>query len=269
MPGSLLTGGFSSSPQLGINRVEAEQLCVDYNGTVALYDASLHLPAGCICGLVGMNGAGKSTLFKALTGFVRPSRGRIRINGCSVREAQRHQSVAYVPQSEGIDSQFPVNVWDVVMMGRYGGMNMLRIPRSSDRVAVRDALKRVDLLDLVSRPISELSGGQRKRAFLARAIAQRADVLLLDEPFNGVDVRTEKLMSQLFLQFRDEGRTILISTHDLSHVREFCDLVVLINKTVLAYGETSEVFTPENLSMTFGGLPPDLLTGSDSILDQD
>lgn len=245
-------------------RIEADQLCVDYNGTVALYDASLHLPAGCICGLVGMNGAGKSTLFKALTGFVRPSRGRIRINGAPVAEAQRQQSVAYVPQSEGIDCQFPVSVWDVVMMGRYGAMNLLRIPRSSDRVAVRDALKRVDLFDLRSRPIGALSGGQRKRAFLARAIAQRADVLLLDEPFNGVDVRTEKLMAELFMQFREDGRTILISTHDLSHVREFCDLVVLINKTVLAYGETSEVFTPENLAMTFGGLPPDLLTGNSS-----
>ena len=131
-------------------------------------------------------------------------------------------------------------------------------------MAVRDALERVDLLDLCHRPIGTLSGGQRKRTFLARAIAQRADVFLLDEPFNGVDVRTEKLMAQLFLQFRDEGRTILISTHDLSHVRDFCDLVVLINKTVLAYGETSEIFTPENLAMTFGGLPPDLLTGNSS-----
>jgi len=245
-------------------RIEADQLCVDYNGTVALYDASLRLPEGCICGLVGMNGAGKSTLFKALTGFVRPSRGRIRINGATVAQAQRQQSVAYVPQNEGVDCQFPVSVWDVVMMGRYGSMNPLRIPRSSDRVAVRDALQRVDLFDLRHRPIGTLSGGQRKRTFLARAIAQRADVLLLDEPFNGVDVRTEKLMAQLFLNFRDEGRTILISTHDLSHVREFCDLVVLINKTVLAYGETSEVFTSENLSLTFGGLPPDLLTGNSS-----
>ena len=162
-------------------RIEADQLCVDYSGTVALYDASLRLPEGCICGLVGMNGAGKSTLFKALTGFVRPSRGRIRINGATVAQAQRQQAVAYVPQSEGIDCQFPVSVWDVVMMGRYGSMNPLRIPRSSDRVAVRDALQRVDLLDLRNRPIGTLSGGQRKRTFLARAIAQRADVLLLDE----------------------------------------------------------------------------------------
>ena len=245
-------------------RIEADRVCVYYNGTVALHDASLTLPAGRICGLVGMNGAGKSTLFKALTGFVRPSRGRIRINGLTVSEAQREQAVAYVPQSDGIDNNFPVSVWDVVMMGRYGAMNLLRIPRRVDRVAVREALSQVDLLEMRDRPIGALSGGQRKRAFLARAIAQGASVLLLDEPFNGVDVRTEKLMADLFLQFRDEGRTILISTHDLSHVREFCDLVVLINKTVLAYGETSEVFTPENLSLTFGGVRPDLLTGNSS-----
>ncbi len=242
-------------------RIEADQVCVDYNGTVALYDASLQLRAGVICGLVGMNGAGKSTFFKALMGFVRPSRGFIRINGLEVFTAQRAQAVAYVPQNEGIDCSFPVSVWDVVMMGRYGSMNFLRIPRESDKQAVKHALERVELLDLRSRPIGALSGGQRKRAFLARAIAQRASVLLLDEPFSGVDVRTEKLMSELFLQFRNEGRTILISTHDLSHVRDFCDLVVLINKTVLAYGETSEIFTPENLNMTFGGLSPDVLFG--------
>ena len=140
-------------------RIEVEQVCVDYNGTVALYDADLSLPAGCICGLVGMNGAGKTTLFKALTGFVRPSHGRIRINGLTVLAAQRDQAVAYVPQSEGIDCNFPISVWDVVMMGRYGSMNVLRWPRQSDRVAVRDALQRVDLLDLAQRPIGALSGG--------------------------------------------------------------------------------------------------------------
>ncbi len=252
----------------GPYRIEADQVCVDYNGTVALYDASLKVKPGSICGLVGMNGAGKSTFFKALMGFVRPSRGKIKINGVPVSKAQGDQAVAYVPQSEGIDCSFPVSVWDVVMMGLYGSMNFLRIPRESDRRAVWHALERVDLIDLRKRPIGTLSGGQRKRTFLARAIAQRASVLLLDEPFSGVDVPTEKLMSELFLQFRQEGRTILISTHDLSHVRDFCDLVVLINKTVLAYGETSEVFTSENLNMTFGGLPPDPLFGSTS-LDKD
>tara|TARA_Y100001968_G_scaffold187355_1_gene171765 strand:+ start:36549 stop:37346 length:798 start_codon:yes stop_codon:yes gene_type:complete len=243
-------------------RIEADQVCVDYNGTVALYDASLKVKAGSICGLVGMNGAGKSTFFKALMGFIRPSRGKIKINGVPVAHAQCDQEVAYVPQNEGIDCSFPVSVWDVVMMGRYGSMNFLRIPRESDRRAVWHALDRVNLLDLRRRPIGDLSGGQRKRTFLARAIAQRSSVLLLDEPFSGVDVPTEKLMAELFLQFRQEGRTILISTHDLSHVRDFCDLVVLINKTVLAYGDTSEVFTRENLSMTFGGMPPDPLFGS-------
>tara|TARA_Y100001968_G_scaffold332627_1_gene391549 strand:- start:1208 stop:1990 length:783 start_codon:yes stop_codon:yes gene_type:complete len=251
-------------PDSGFLRIEAEEICVDYNGTVALYDASLKVRDGSICGLVGMNGAGKSTFFKALMGFVRPSRGKIKINGVAVARAQRDQAVAYVPQSEGVDCSFPVSVWDVVMMGRYGSMNFLRIPRESDRRAVWHALERVDLIDLRRRPIGSLSGGQRKRTFLARAIAQRASVLLLDEPFSGVDVPTEKLMSELFLQFRQEGRTILISTHDLSHVRDFCDLVVLINKTVLAYGQTSEVFTSENLSMTFGGLPPNPLFGSTS-----
>ncbi|AAQ00104.1 MULTISPECIES: metal ABC transporter ATP-binding protein [Prochlorococcus] len=242
-------------------RIDADQVCVDYNGNLALYDASLKLQPGCICGLVGMNGAGKTTFFKALMGFVRPSRGRILINGCSVSTAQKDQAVAYVPQNEGVDCSFPVSVWDVVMMGRYGSMNFLRVPRESDHIAVFDALERVDLIDFRNRPIGALSGGQRKRAFVARAIAQRASVLLLDEPFAGVDIRTEKLMADLFLQLRQDGRSILISTHDLSHVRNFCDVVVLINKTVLAYGNTSDVFTSENLSMTFGGMKSDPISG--------
>ena len=255
---------FSIDSKSNFFRIEADQICVDYNGTVALYDATLKVRPGSICGIVGMNGAGKSTFFKALMGFVRPSRGRIKINGLEVPKAQSEQAVAYVPQSEEVDCSFPVSVWDVVMMGLYGSMNILRIPRESDKRTVWDALKRVDLLDLRMRPIGTLSGGQRKRTFLARAIAQRSSVLLLDEPFTGVDVPTEKLMAELFLQFRQEGRSILISTHDLGHVRDFCDLVVLINKTVLAYGETSEVFTKENISKTFGGLPPDPLFGTAS-----
>jgi len=141
-----------------------------------------------------------------------------------------------------------------VMMGRYGAMNLLRIPRPVDREAVKEALDRVELWPLRDRQIGALSGGQRKRSFLARALAQGASVMLLDEPFNGVDIRTEKLMIELFEQFRREGRTLMISTHDLSHVTGFCDQVVLINKTVLAYGETASVLTSENLALTFGGL---------------
>ena len=153
-------------------RIDAENICVDYNGKVALYDANLRLKPGQICGLVGMNGAGKTTFFNALTGFVNISKGKIRINGESVRSAKKDQSIAYVPQNEGIDSQIPVNVWDVVMMGRYGSMNIFRSPRESDLQAVKDAIERVDLTDHLSTPIGNLSGGQRKRTFLARAIAQ-------------------------------------------------------------------------------------------------
>jgi manganese transport system ATP-binding protein len=240
--------------QPGIERISVRNLCVDYHGVVAVHDATLHLDAGTICALVGMNGAGKSTLFKALMGFVRPSAGTIAIDGQPLRQARRHQAVAYVPQTESVDWNFPVNVYDVVMMGRYGAMNLLRIPRPADREAVREALERVELWPLRHRQIGALSGGQRKRAFLARALAQGASVMLLDEPFNGVDIRTEKLMIELFQQFRREGRTLMIATHDLSHVTGFCDQVVLINKTVLAYGETSSVFTRENLALTFGGL---------------
>ena len=184
-------------------RIEAENICVDYHGKVALYDANLRLKPGQICGLVGMNGAGKTTFFNALTGFVNISKGKIRINGESLRIAQQDQAIAYVPQNEGIDSQFPVSVWDVVMMGRYGSMNILRSQRESDIQAVKDAIERVDLMELSSTPIGNLSGGQRKRTFLARAIAQRASILLLDEPFAGVDIRTEKLISELFIQFKN------------------------------------------------------------------
>ncbi|MCT0229416.1 metal ABC transporter ATP-binding protein [Synechococcus sp. CS-1324] len=233
-------------------RISVQHLSVDYHGLVALYDASLQVKAASICGLVGMNGAGKSTLIKALMGFVQPSYGTIAINGHSLRQARRDHAVAYVPQAESVDWNFPISVADVVMMGRYGSMNLLRIPRRSDHQAVRDSLERVELWPLNQRQIGELSGGQRKRAFLARALAQGASVLLLDEPFAGVDIRTEKLMIELFQQFRREGRTLLISTHDMAHVTGFCDQVVLINKTVLAYGETSEVFTQENLARTFG-----------------
>lgn len=237
----------------GLERISVRNLCVDYHGVVAVHDASLHLNAGTICALVGMNGAGKSTLFKALMGFVRPSAGTIRIDGQSLRQARRSRAVAYVPQTESVDWNFPVNVYEVVMMGRYGAMNILRIPRPADREAVQEALERVELWPLRHRQIGALSGGQRKRAFVARALAQGASVMLLDEPFAGVDIRTEKLMIELFQQFRRDGRTLMISTHDLSHVTTFCDQVVLINKTVLAYGDTAAVFTTENLALTFGG----------------
>jgi manganese transport system ATP-binding protein len=233
--------------------IEVDNVTVTYNGKVALHGANLLLVSGSISGLVGMNGSGKSTLFKAIMGFVKPTTGQVLINGMPIRLVQKKNIVAYVPQSEEVDWNFPVSVWDVVMMGRYGYMNVLRIPSATDRRIVAESLERVQMTEFQNRQIGELSGGQKKRAFLARALAQQGTVMLLDEPFTGVDVKTEKTMIELLIELRELGHTILISTHDLTSVATFCDQVVLINRTILAYGPTAEVFTEENLTRTFGG----------------
>ena len=233
--------------------IDIENVTVAYHGKVALHSASLQLQPGTICGLVGMNGAGKSTLFKAIMGFVRPNTGRVLINGLPIRKVQKRNLVAYVPQSEEVDWNFPVNVYEVVMMGCYGYMNLLRIPGAIDKQAVRESLERVEMWQMRDRQIGELSGGQKKRTFFARALTQQAKVLLLDEPFAGVDIKTEKMMINLLMELRQTGHIILVSTHDLESITTFCDQVVLINRSILAYGNTSEVFTEENLSRTFGG----------------
>ncbi len=224
------------------------------NGLIALRDATFRLTGGSICGLVGVNGSGKSTLFKAIMNFVRPVRGAVLIAGRPVREALKDNLVAYVPQSEEVDWSFPVSVWDVVLMGRYGYMNFLRIPGAADRRIAEESLTRVGMLEFRERQIGELSGGQKKRVFLARALAQRSRVILLDEPFTGVDVNTESTIIELLRELRTAGHLMLVSTHNLGTVPEFCDQVVLINKTVLAAGPTEKVFTEENLSRAFGGV---------------
>jgi manganese/iron transport system ATP-binding protein len=224
------------------------------NGHTALRDVSFTIPSGTITALVGVNGSGKSTLFKAVMGFVLVSTGSISILGGSVAQALKSNVVAYVPQSEDVDWNFPVLVEDVVMMGRYGHMNLLRLPRRQDREAVDAALERVGMTAFRKRQIGELSGGQKKRVFLARALAQDARVILLDEPFTGVDVTTEEAIITLLRGLRDEGRVILVSTHNLGSVPEFCDRAVLLNRTVLAAGLTEEVFTQANLEKAFGGV---------------
>ncbi len=238
--------------------IDVENVTVAYHGKVALHGATVQLKAGSICGLVGMNGSGKSTLFKAIMGFVKPTTGRVLISGLPIRMVQKNNLVAYVPQSEEVDWNFPVSVHDVVIMGRYGYMNILRIPSVKDKRVVRESLERVEMWSMRDRQIGELSGGQKKRAFFARALAQQGTVLLLDEPFAGVDITTEKTMIDLLLELREQGQTILISTHDLASITTFCNQVILINRTILAYGNTSEVFTEENLSRTFGGSLGDL-----------
>ena len=200
------------------------------------------IPAGTITALVGVNGSGKSTLFKAIMGFVGLAGGEITILGQPVNAALKKNVVAYVPQSEDIDWNFPVLVEDVVMMGRYGHMNMMRIAKAADHEAVAAALERVGMTDFRKRQIGELSGGQKKRVFLARALAQDGRVILLDEPFTGVDVNTEDAIVKLLRSLRDEGRVMLVSTHNLGSVPEFCDRTVLLNRTVLAYGPDGRDF---------------------------
>ncbi len=235
--------------------VAVQGVTVSYpNGHVALRDASFNLAAGSICALVGVNGSGKSTIFKAIMGLVQPVAGSVRIGGRPVREALKQNVIAYVPQAEEVDWTFPVSVWDVVLMGRYGYMNFLRIPRAADKQIAEESLKRVGMVEFRDRQIGELSGGQRKRVFLARALAQRGRVILLDEPFTGVDVTTEAAIIALLRELRDEGHIMLVSTHNLGSVPEFCDHVVLVNRTVLAAGPTLDVFTEENLLRAFGGV---------------
>jgi manganese transport system ATP-binding protein len=233
-----------------------DNVSVTYNNArLALYDATCTVQPGTITALVGPNGSGKSTLFKSIMGFLEPSQGRVRVGGFSVQKAQKQQLMAYVPQSDEVDWNFPISVFDVVMMGRYGYMSLLRLPSRKDRRLVMESLERVGMVEFRDRQIGELSGWQKKRTFLARALAQEGKVILLDEPFTGVDVKTEKSIIHLLMQLRDEGHTILVSTHDLGSISTFCDRTILLNRTILAEGKTEETFTKENLELTFGGLP--------------
>ena len=248
--------------------VEVRDLSVTYpNGFTAVQDASFSLGPGTICALVGVNGSGKSTIFKAIMGFVKPSAGEVRLCGLPVNEAVSQNIVAYVPQSEDVDWNFPVLVEDVVMMGRYGHMNFLRVPTKQDRRKVDEALERVGMSAYRTRQIGELSGGQKKRVFLARALAQEGRIILLDEPFTGIDVTTEAAIIGLLRELRASGHLMLVSTHNLGSVPDFCDQVVLINRTVLAAGPTAETFTQENLERTFGGVLRNFELGGPALHD--
>lgn len=251
--------------------ISLDDISVRYNnGHTALYDVSLHLQGGTTCALVGINGSGKSTLFKVLMGLIKPQTGYVKLCDLTIAQALKKNLVAYVPQSEEVDWQFPVSVLDVVMMGRYGHMNFLRRPKPKDYQKIDEAMSRVQINHLANRQISELSGGQKKRVFLARALAQESKILLLDEPFTGVDVKTEKAIMNLLDELRQEGHLILISTHNLGTVPEFCDQVIMINRTILAMGSTKSTFTQANLEKVFGGVLRQLhLVGEDLHDDDD
>ena len=247
-----------------------DDITVTYNnGHTAIYDASFKLDAGVICALVGVNGSGKSTLFKSIMGFVKPVKGHVTLSDLPVNKALKKNIVSYVPQAEDVDWNFPVLVEDVVMMGRYGHMNFMRIPNKKDKQMVALALEKVRMADYSKRQIGELSGGQKKRVFLARSIAQEGQIILLDEPFTGVDVKTELAIMQLLKEMRLEGRLMLVATHNLGSIPGFCDQTVLLNKTVLGAGATADVFTPKNLEKTFGGVLRHFTLGGQDLHDDD
>ncbi|MEM7300018.1 MAG: manganese/iron ABC transporter ATP-binding protein [Pseudomonadota bacterium] len=250
--------------------LRVDDITVTYrNGHTALNDVSFEIPASSICALVGINGSGKSTLFKAIMGFVPLAKGEVHILGGRAGRALKRNIVSYVPQNEDVDWDFPVLVEDVVMMGRYGHMNFLRMATRRDHEMVEQALDRVGMADYRKRQIGELSGGQKKRVFLARALAQEGRVILLDEPFTGVDVKTEDAIVELMRALRDEGHMMFVSTHNLGSVPEFCDRTVLINQTILGSGKTEEVFTQANLERAFGGVLRHFVLGGTDLHDDE
>lgn len=243
-------------PAKGTMALDVHDLCVSYGDNVALDGLSLIAEPGRVHGLIGMNGSGKSTFFKSLVGLVKLDSGSIAVFGESAAKARRAGWIAYAPQNEDIDWDFPVSVREVVLMGRYGHMGMSRRASAEDHAAVEAALERVELTDLADRQIGALSGGQRKRAFVARGLAQGAQILLLDEPFAGVDKRSEKTITSLLRELAAEGRTIVVSTHDLIAVPALCDDVALINRHIIAHGTPQETLVPELLASAFGGFVP-------------
>lgn len=230
--------------------LQVEQLTVAYNGKPALDTVSFEVPEGTRVAIVGPNGAGKSTLFKALVGLLPIKRGRILIHGESFGSHQ--ECVAYVPQREEVDWQFPVTVNDVVMMGRYGRLGWLKRPSGRDREVVAHALGQMGLNELTQRSIGELSGGQQQRVFLARALAQEPHILLMDEPFTGVDVTTQETTLTLLDRLESQGVTLMVSTHDLNLAASRFERILLLNHRVIAYGTPATVLTTDNIVTAFG-----------------
>jgi len=226
-------------------------LWAGYDDAPVLESVTFEIPAGSLVGLAGPNGSGKSTLLKTILGLLKPWRGSIELFGLPVDGAR--QRAGYAPQAELVDWDFPATVRDVVMMGRFGRIGLLRRPGRADRAAVERALEEVDLADLAARQIGELSGGQQRRMLIARALAQEADLLLLDEPMGGLDAVSQHQLLTLFEHLRNAGKTLLVATHDLSCVAACFDLALLLNRRLIASGPPAEVFTPDVLSSAFAG----------------
>jgi manganese/zinc/iron transport system ATP- binding protein len=231
--------------------LEVHDLTVAYHKRPALYGLDLIVPKGSLVGIIGPNGAGKSTLIKAIMNLLPISAGWVKVFGKSFRDSCHR--VGYVPQRESVDWDFPVSVMDVVLMGRYGRLRLAQRPTKEDREVARECLEKVKMLPFANRQIGNLSGGQQQRVFLARALAQESDLYLMDEPFVGVDAATEAAIITLLRELKAKGKTLLVVHHDLSSARDYFDMLILLNMRLVAFGPTSEVFTPEVLQTTYGG----------------
>ena len=231
--------------------LEIHDLTVAYHKKPVLWGIDLTVPAGQLVGIVGPNGAGKSTLIRACMGLLPLQSGWVKVFGRPLEDVPTR--VGYVPQRESVDWDFPVNVMDVVLMGRFGRIGLLRRPSAADRDVARAALDKVKMLPFAQRQIANLSGGQQQRVFLARALAQEADLYFMDEPFAGVDAATEAAAIAALRELRDRGKTILVVHHDLPTARQYFDSLLLLNMNVVAFGPTPEVFTAELLQKTYGG----------------
>ncbi len=229
--------------------VVVEGVWAGYGSRAALQGIDFEVPRATIVGLVGPNGSGKSTLIKVILGMHQVWRGRVRVFGREPRNMRR--VIGFTPQTDLVDWEFPVTVREVVTMGRFGRLGPLRWPSSRDRQIVQKCLERVRLVDLANRQIGELSGGQQRRALIARALAQEPDVLLLDEPMAGLDATIQHELLALFEELRDDGKTLIVATHDLSCVSCCFDLALLMNRRKVAYGEPGKVFTKELLDQAF------------------
>ncbi|MGG3799999.1 metal ABC transporter ATP-binding protein [Metabacillus fastidiosus] len=231
--------------------VEVENLTIAYNQKPVLQEVSFKVPEGKLIGIIGPNGAGKSTLIKGILGLIPTAGGNVEILGESYKKQRK--KIGYVPQRGSVDWDFPTNALDVVLMGRYGHVGMLKRPRKKDYEIARECLNKVGMLDFADRQISQLSGGQQQRVFLARALAQDAEIYFMDEPFVGVDAATEKAIIALLNELKARGKTVLVVHHDLQTVDEYFDWVLLLNLRKIAFGPTKETFTIENLQKAYGG----------------
>lgn len=236
---------------IGMNAIEVEDLTVAYGEKPVLWDVDITVPSGVLMAIIGPNGAGKTTLIKAILNLVDTAAGRVMIYGRPYSGQRR--LVGYVPQRGSVDWDFPTNVKDVVMMGRYGALGWMKRPGKKELEMALDALEKVGMAGYAERQISQLSGGQQQRVFLARALVQDASVYLMDEPFQGVDATTERAIVTLLQELRAAGKTVVVVHHDLQTVPEYFDWTALLNVRIIASGPVEEVFTEENLRLTYGG----------------